>query len=545
MKWNDIMISRNNYTYLSSKGEFLYHRFYDSNGKIHQEIVQNTPYYYLYDDNGEINDIYNNPVKKYSFSTVKEYRENRKMLIDSGIDVLGMDNLDILAISEFYPNKIEYDFSKLRIASIDIETVSKNGFPYAHLAEQEIDAISHIDSYTGNIYFFSTRKWYKEKSSLNDNLLQRIKYSYFDNEKDMLISYLEFWKNNFPDIVTGWNIDNYDIPYLINRYDKIFGRKITNYFSPFKIIQSTKSDNEEDEIFNIFGVSCLDYLNLYKKFRLINRSSYKLDYIAEIELKENKLEYEGPLWKLAEEDPQRYGDYNIQDTLLIEKMENKLKYISLACSICYYAKINFEKIYSAVNIWDSILYNSLKSKNIAVPMKKKQKKDFAYEGAYVKEPVLGKRYGWIASFDATSLYPSVIRQWNISPETIVGQAEKYSVEDYLDKKVKIHPIYGQAANGSLYDNSKRGVVPDEIEKVFFQRKHHKSNDFFAKKVGEVYQLCITLYDKLPKDLDLDSFKYIDMSERELENVIDSYTHEKKKEEYKNLEKDLEILHKYI
>ena len=533
------------YTYVSSRGENIYHRYYDSSGKMVQEITQNKPYYYLHSNSGTIKDIYGKFVERYDFETVKDYRNNRQMMVNSGVEVLGMDNLDILAISDLYPKKINYDFSLLRIASIDIETVSKNGFPYAHLAEQEIDAISHIDSYTGNIEFFSTRLWNKKISSLPKDILKRVNYRYFDNERDMLISYLQYWSKNYPDIVTGWNIDNYDIPYLINRYDNVFGRKVTNKFSPFGIITSQNSEDKENEIFNIAGISCLDYLNLYKKFRLINRSSYKLDYIAELELGENKLDYEGPLWKLAEEDSQRYGDYNIQDTLLIEKMERKMKYISLACSICYYAKINFEKIYSAVNIWDSILYNSLKSKNIVVPMKRKQSKEFAYEGAYVKEPKLGKRYGWIASFDATSLYPSIIRQWNISPETIMGQIKGYTVDDYLNKRVKISNQYGQAANGSIYDNSKRGVVPDEIEKVFFQRKHHKSNDFFAKKVGEVFQLCITLYDKLPKDLKLDSFKYIGLSEKDLESLIDSYDKNKKEEEYKLLESDLQELHKYI
>ena len=151
------------YVNVISKGEYILHRYYDDNGIIHQEQVQNNPYYFLHDNNGEMIDIYGKPVKRYDFGKVKEYRDNRSLLVNSGIEVLGMDNLDILAISDLYPKKIDFEFKHLRVASIDIETVSKNGFPYAHLAEQEIDAISHIDSKSNKIIFFSTRKWSKIK----------------------------------------------------------------------------------------------------------------------------------------------------------------------------------------------------------------------------------------------------------------------------------------------------------------------------------------------------------------------------------------------
>lgn len=509
------------------------------------------PWYFLHCNHETgYQDIYGNNVQRFDFSSVKEYRDNRRLMIDANQEVLGQENLELLYLADLYPGPVSFDASKLRIASIDIETVSKNGFPYPNEAKEEIDAISHIDSITGDIWLFSTRKWDRNKSTLSKEILKRAKYKYFNSEQEMLLDYLTYWKSNYPHIVTGWNIDNYDIQYMVNRYNKLFGEKVTSNFSPFgfigsRIAEGSSADDEfPEKTYSFAGIAILDYLALYKKFRITARSSYKLDFIAELELGENKLEYDGPLWKLAEEDPQRYCDYNIQDTLLIEKLDNKLKFLLLAVSLSYYSHINFEKVLSPVTTWDGIIFNSLLSQNKIVPMKRSHPKE-TYVGAYVKEPKIGMRYGWIVSDDLTSLYPSIVRQWNISPETIAGRTDYHSVEKYLNKEVKTSTEYAQAANGMLYRKDKRGIIPIEIEKVFFQRKHHKNNEFFAKKVNELIELSIKLYDKLPDDSDLYCFEYVELSEQEIQSKISNMSKEDMSNAYKLIEKDFGILNKFI
>lgn len=541
----------NFYSNVYSKGEYLYHRYFDNNiDKI--EKIKMEPWYFLHCEHETgYKDIYDKNVQKFVFNQVKDFRDNRRLMIDSNQEVLGQENLELLYLAELYPEKIDFNPSLLRIASIDIETVSKNGFPYPNEAKEEIDAISHIDSITKEIWLFSTRKWDRNKSTLSKDILNRAKYKYFETEKDMLIDYLLFWKSNYPHIVTGWNIDNYDIQYLVNRYNKLFGEKVTSQFSPFGYISSrlaegaSDSDEFPERTYSFAGIAILDYLALYKKFRITARAQYKLDFIAELELDENKLDYDGPLWKLAEEDPQRYCDYNIQDTLLIEKLDNKLKFLLLAISLSYYAKINFEKVLSPVTTWDAIIFNSLLKDNVIVPMKRSHSKE-TFVGAYVKEPKVGKRYGWITSVDLTSLYPSIIRQWNISPETLIGASGDNNIDDYLNSRVKTSKVYSQTANGMLYRKDKRGIIPIEIEKVFFQRKHHKNNEFFAKKVKEVIDLSIKFYDDLRlNDENLYCFLYVSKTEKEIQDYINQLSKEDMTKAYSLIDKDFEILHKYI
>lgn len=541
----------NFYSNVFSRGEYLYHRYFDENvDKI--EKIKMEPWYFLHCNHETgYKDIYDNNVQKFVFSNVKDYRDNRRLMIDSGQEVLGQENLELLYLADLYPGKVNFNPDLIRIASIDIETVSKEGFPYPNEAKMPIDAISHIDSVTKEIWLFSTRKWDRNKSTLSKEILSRAKYKYFESEKEMLLEYLNFWKSNYPHIVTGWNIDNYDIQYMVNRYNKLFGENITKQFSPFGYIGSRLADNskEDDEnperTYSFAGITILDYLALYKKFRITARPSYKLDYIAEIELNENKLEYDGPLWKLAEDDPQRYCDYNIQDTLLIEKLDNKLKFLLLAISLSYYAKINFEKVLSPVTTWDAIIFNSLLNDNIIVPMKKSHSKE-TFVGAYVKEPEVGHRYGWVVSVDLTSLYPSIIRQWNISPETIVGRADDASIDDYLNKRVNTSREHSQAANGMLYRKDKRGIIPIEIEKVFFQRKQHKNNEFFAKKVNEVIGLSIKLYNDLAENNEnLYCFMFVGKTEKEIQDYINSMSKDDMKLAYEKIDNDFKILHKYI
>ena len=240
------------YSNVYSRGEYLYHRYFE-NGQDKIEKIQMQPWYFL-NCNHETGyqDIYGNNVQRFDFNSVKEYRDNRRLMIDANQEVLGQENLELLYLADLYPGSINFDASKLRIASIDIETVSKNGFPYPNEAKEEIDAISHIDSITSDIWLFSTRKWDKNKSKLSKEILKRAKYKYFNSEQEMLLDYLTYWKSNYPHIVTGWNIDNYDIQYMVNRYNKLFGEKVTSNFSPFgfigaRIAEGSSADDEFPE----------------------------------------------------------------------------------------------------------------------------------------------------------------------------------------------------------------------------------------------------------------------------------------------------------
>ena len=349
--------------------------------------------------------------------TVRECREFiRKYSEVENFKIYGNDRYIYQYITEKYPEEeIKFDVSKIKITTLDIEVKSENGFPDVESAAEEILLISIQDYNTKQI-----RTWGQGGF---DNRQENVIYKGFNSEYELLNDFINWWmvEDNTPEVVTGWNIELYDIPYLTRRLDRVLGEKLKKRFSPWGLVT-------EDEIwiagrkhitYDVGGVTQLDYLNLYKKFTYKAQESYRLDHIANVELGQKKLDHSefNTFKDFYTQGWQKFVEYNIIDVELVDRLEDKMKLIELAIVMAYDAKANYADVFSQVRMWDTIIYNYLKKRNIVIPPKERSDKTEKYAGAYVKEPIPGK-YDWVVSFDLNSLYPHLIMQYNISPETL-------------------------------------------------------------------------------------------------------------------------------
>lgn len=393
-------------------------------------------------------------------------------------------------ITENYPAEIDYDISQLTILTLDIETASENGFPSVDNPIEEVLLISVQDNVTKKITTFGVKKFDVNniKHISNKNNFQYIKCK---DEADLLLTFLRFWQLAMPDVVTGWNTKFFDMPYLVARIKRVCGEEKVKELSPWKLVkdQIISMNGREYTVADIQGVSNLDYLDLYKKFTYSAQESYRLDYIAQQELGRKKLEHGYETFKEHyTEDWQSFVEYNVIDVELVDALEDKMKLIELVITMAYDAKCNFTDIFSAVRTWDCILHNHLWAKNIIVHQKK-DNEGRTIAGAYVKEPNPGK-YDWVVSFDAASLYPSIIMQYNMSPETMIPATTlDASPEILLAEQEDYRPIlqknaYAMAANGYCYTHAHQGLFPEIVEKIFSERVFYKKKMIEAQKEYE-------------------------------------------------------------
>ena len=349
------------------------------------------------------------PMPMGSINDAKEFVKRYKDVDD--FDIYGNTRYLYQYIAEQHPeDEIIYDVSKIRVFNIDIETAAENGFPDIETADQEILAISIKDSYSGRIVVFGARPF--------DNRDSMVDYMHFQSEESMLSAFLQYWNENCPDVITGWNVQLFDIPYIARRIDRVLGEKYTKTLSPWKLISSREIyiKGRKQIAYDLPGISTLDYLELYRKFTYTNQESYRLDHICSVELGEKKLDHSefDTFKEFYEKDWQKFIEYNIHDVRLVDKLDDKMKLLELAFTMAYDAKVNYEDVFSQVRMWDNYIYVELLKRKIAIPPKKEAIKSEKYAGAYVKEPIPGF-YDWVVSFDLNSLYPHLIMQYNISP----------------------------------------------------------------------------------------------------------------------------------
>ena len=318
-----------------------------------------------------------------------------------------------------------------------------------------------------------------------------VHYKKCATERDMIAKFAEFWTQYNPDVVTGWNVKFFDIPYLMNRFKNLMGEEYISQFSPWGIVNEGTAlglgYNRQEKYFDLLGIATLDYLDLYRKHTFVRRESYKLDYIGEVEVGENKNENPYDTFKeFYSNDYQRFIEYNIQDVELVDKLEDKMKLIELHLTMAYEAKVNYQDCFGQVRMWDSIIFNHLKEKNVVVPAVVESKKSDGFEGAYVKDPVVGF-HDWICSFDLNSLYPHLIMQYNISPETMVGfDPGKVNVVDMLNEKVDLSGLDNRTItpNGAQFRTDKRGFLPELMDKLYRERVIYKDKMLAAKSLYE-------------------------------------------------------------
>ena len=384
--------------------------------------------------------------------------------------------------TEFPEEEIKFDISSMKIVSLDIEVACENGFPNVQAAAEEMLCITVKDITTKQIIVWGTREYENKRSD--------VEYRVFWTEQEMLRNFLDWWVQDTPDVVTGWNVYLYDIPYIMRRLDRVLSTKHMKSISPWTVVTNREVVimGRTHIIYEIAGLSVLDYLDLYKKFTYTNQESYRLDHIAFVELGEKKLdhsEFEN-FKEFYTKDWQKFIDYNIRDVELVDRLDDKMKLIELAITMAYDAKENFEDVYSQVKTWDNIIFNYLKQKDIVVPAKNIQKKDYAYEGAYVKDPLVGK-HDWVVSFDLNSLYPHLIMQYNISPETLMSERfPSISVDKLLAKQVNTSSLdcCTVCANGAIYDTHDQGFLPKLMEKIYEDRTIYKKKMIVAKQQYE-------------------------------------------------------------
>ena len=400
-----------------------------------------------------------------------------------GFKIYGNDRYIYQYISDNYPeDQIKFDISKINLVTIDIEVASENGFPDVESAAEEMLLITIQDYNTKNIITWGVGPFLNKQKN--------VEYRQFSSEHGMLNDFIHYWMNNTPEIVTGWNNQLYDMPYIARRLERILGEKLMKRLSPWGLVTEVEVYimGRKQISYDIGGITQLDYLDLYKKFTYTNQESYRLDHIANVELGQKKLDHsEFDTFKdFYSKGWQKFVEYNIIDVELVDRLEDKMKLIELALTMAYDAKVNYSDVFYQVRMWDTIIYNYLKNRNIVIPPKERSDKDAKYAGAYVKEPIPGK-YDWVVSFDLNSLYPHLIMQYNISPETLLEERHPSATVDKIlnqDVTFEMYKDYAVCPNGAMYRKDVRGFLPELMDKMYDERVIFKKRMLKAKQEYE-------------------------------------------------------------
>jgi DNA polymerase elongation subunit (family B) len=438
------------------------------------------------------------PLERMDFTSISDAREFVQQYSSvPNFGIYGQQRYEYCYISDNFREDIEWSSDLIRIANIDIEVDSESGFPEPDVAKEVITAITvKMD---GIFNVFSTVEYTPH--------LPNVKYTRCENETDMLMKFVTWWTENYPDIITGWNIVFFDIPYLVNRIVRILGEQYAKMLSPWNAIRLTTKEfgKMSGETYIITGIATWDYQHLFKKYTKggWSHESYTLNAIAFDVLGKKKLDYSDydNLRKLYRENPQLFIEYNITDVALVDEIDEKEKVIDLCLTMAYDAKVNYEDVFSQVRMWDVIIYNKLRESKMVMSPMSSHSKDEKYAGAYVKEPITGM-HEWVASFDLTSLYPHLIMQFNISPDTLI------SPKDYtpkLNEILRVNDINVDklvfTRNPSLSDMlsseyvtltpnrqfftlKKHGFLPEIMQTMFNDRKRYKKEMLAAEKERE-------------------------------------------------------------
>jgi DNA polymerase elongation subunit (family B) len=440
-----------------------------------------------------------------------------------------------------------------RVLTFDIEVEMISGLPNTKEAKNEITAIAAHDGATKlfDVFVLDKERKIKNNSNQFNKDGREAKIHIFDNERNLLQSFLNYYEEINPTILTGWNIDFFDIPYLYNRIKNVCGEGNAKRLSP--VGQTFYSPYRDKWQFG--GVSILDYLNLYKTYTYSLESSYTLNYIATKELGRGKVEYEGNLDDLFETDLEKFIEYNIVDVDLVVAMDNKLQFIELCRAVCHAGYVPYEDYIFSSKWLEGACLGYLKKKGLVATNKPKDRKERMqalrdnneekFIGAYVKEPIVGK-YDWIYDLDLTSLYPSIIMTLNISPETKVGKISNWDAEEWIRGEDKIYNLVGKdgdtyeynrkeleevikdsnlgvGANGVLYNQDKPGLIADilndwfqkrvefrKLEKKYGEEKDTEKYEFYAKRQLVQKILLNSMYGVLG----LPAFRFYDIDNAE-------------------------------
>jgi len=443
-------------------------------------------YAYLKSQSGTYRSLYGDKLKKVNFWTGDDLQKGNVFESDVPIETR--------VLVDMYGDSDEASKGH-REVFFDIEVEVKDGFPEPKRAENKITAIALYDKTTDKYSCF-----------VLGNVPNTDVVESFQSEEELLQRFYQKYLEINPTILSGWNVDGFDIPYLYNRTTRILGQQFANCLSPISEVFYSENKNR----YKIAGVSVLDYFSLYKKFTYIQQSSYRLDFIGQKEVGIGKIEYEGTLQDLYENDINKYIEYNLNDVVIVKALDDKLKLIDLVIGIAHVGHVPYEDVYYSSRYLEGAILVYLKNIGVIAPNKDfnardkmNRTNDDKFTGAYVKDPVPG-RHEWVFDLDLTSMYPSTIMTLNISPETKIGKVNGWNAKEFLKGTQKTYSLekggktqghmnneqlkdmfsknkVSISSNGILYRNDKKGLIPVLLEKWFNERVEYKR---LMKKYGD-------------------------------------------------------------
>jgi DNA polymerase elongation subunit (family B) len=455
------------------------------------------PYFFYEDINGEDTSVFNTPLRKKEFNS---YYNKKLFIKERGLKQL-FDNYSPVQqtlIDMFWKYNDNEDFTKfpLKIFFVDIEAVGPNGFSSPHDPKEEINVITVYDSLTKKFIVWGSQQY--------NNKASDVIYNFCQTEEDLLERFIDFIQKDPPDILSGWASDRYDVPYIVNRIERVLGAERANDLSPYKrryVKEFAGKFGKKELVHRIDGISSVDYMDIYKKFCPSNRESYKLDYIGYVELDETKVDYgDLSLYELMVSDWDTFVDYNIQDVRLLVKLEERLSYVELLRMLAYTGCTTFESALGTVSVVTGAAAIEARNRNQRLCTFVVDDEDMMdFEGGYVAEPVVGHHKS-IVSFDANSLYPNTMITLNTSPETKMGKILS------MDKNgVSIRNIDGVVVDFNLTDFKNylhREKIAISKSKVLFTQKRKgvlaDMVDKFYKKRVKIRAELKTLKKKIKK-----------------------------------------------
>jgi len=489
------------YTNVQSLGGRILYRGVMDGKRVKQRIEYSPSLYIPSKKVTQYNTLNGEYLDRKRFDGINEAREYVKRFngVAGGVKIYGNTRYEYAFIADQHQEMIDWEQDKILVGYIDIEVGSENGFPDPYVATEPITAIC-IQYSNGQTYVFGIGDYDKSKDQVNDTT--NVTYVKCKDEWSLCKQFMALWIEKCPDVLTGWNTKFFDIPYIVNRFRKILGEDETKKLSPWNYISERKTiiNGRQLIAYSLVGVESLDYIELYKWYAPGGKSqeSYRLDNIAQVELGEGKLSYDefDNLHQLYKFDYQKYIEYNIKDVRLVIRLEDKLKLVELALTLAYDTKCNYEDVFAQTRMWDSMTYSYLLNKGIIVPPRETQDKDGMFEGAYVKEVQVGL-HDWVASFDLNSLYPHLMMQYNISPETLIEPhdytpemreviSSGVSVDKLLTKSVNLSNLTDCTItpNGQFFRTDKTGFLPAMMEEMYEDRKKFKKLMLQAKQEYE-------------------------------------------------------------
>ena len=475
----------NFYTNVIRYGNMILYRGYE-NGKKVSHKIKYAPTLFVSSPKGDWTSLNGDKCAPIKFDTMRDAKDwvqqNKEV---AGRKIFGNTRYISSFINEYFPGTIKFDRNLINVTTIDIEVASDDGFPEPEEASKEVTAICVKNNIDNTYYVFGVGNYDVNSALMKTN---RVIYVQCINEAMLLQKFIDHWStpSHTPDVITGWNSRFFDIPYLINRINRLIPGA-EKRLSPWGMVDERiiNTFQRKQQTYEIGGIEHLDYLELFKKFGYSYgpQESYSLNHISHVVLDEKKLSYEehGDLFSLYKNDYQKFIDYNIKDVELVDRIEDKTGLITLAMTMGYKGGVNYGDTFGTTAIWDTIIYRDLYANKIAIPFAEDKMKT-PYPGGYVKDPIVGLHRN-VVSFDLNSLYPSLIMQYNMSPETISsGETAALNVDAILDNPSIVNNR-GKAvtANGQYFNIDKLGVLPKIINDLYTERVEIKQSMIKAQK----------------------------------------------------------------